>query len=268
MKHFLYVLLLALIFTAGHATAFACSCMSPEGPSVELGRASAVFSGRVIEVRGRKDGDRSLGMVEAVFEVGQVWKGAAGKRVSVYTNSDSAACGYSFEAGRSYLVYADGGEGRLTTGICSRTKRLEDAQADLDEFGSGREVDGRPQGGPDAAREVKLPAGGEAALKAEGLVLRFVSVIGDSRCPEGVTCVWAGDAEIRVRLRRAGGKSKSYILHTGRVGQQEAAYGGYIVRLVGLSPRPKAGQSVRAGDYVATFAVTRARAVGGGRVKL
>ena len=259
MKHFLNVLLLALIFTAGHATAFACSCAPPEGPSAELGRASAVFSGRVIEVRGRKGAGRTPGMVEAVFEAARVWKGAAGKQVGVYTNPDSAACGYAFEAGRSYLVYARGGGGRLTTGLCSRTKRLEDAGADLDELGPGREVAGGSGGGPDPAREVKLRAGEGAALKAEGLVLRFVSVVGDSRCPQGVTCVWAGDAQIRIMLRRAGGKFKTYTLHAGRPRQQDAAYGGYIVRLVGLSPRPKAGQPARAGGYVATFAVTRAR---------
>lgn len=267
MKHFLNVLLFALIFTAGHATAYACSCAPPESPSAELGRASAVFSGRVVQVRGRKDGGRAPGMVEAVFEVSRVWKGGAGGQVSVYTNSDSAACGYAFEAGRSYLVYAYGGGGRFTTGICSRTKRLEDAGADLDALGPGREAAGGSEAGPEPAREVKLRTGGEAALKAEGLVLRFVSVVGDSRCPEGVTCVWAGDAEIRVGLRRAGGKSRTFTLHTGRERQQEAAYGGYVVRLVGLSPRPKAGQSARAGGYVATFAVTRARAGVEGRDK-
>ena len=121
---------------------------------------------------------------------------------------------------------------------------------------------GGPEDGPGPARQVKLRAGGEAALKAEGLVLRFLSLVGDSRCPEGVTCVWAGDAEIRIGLRRAGGRSITFTLHTGRAQQQEAAYGGYVVRLVGLSPRPKAGRPVRARDYVATFAVSRARAGG------
>ena len=267
MKHLLNVLLLALILTAGHATAFACSCAPPEGPSAELGRASAVFSGRVMEVRGPKGAGRTHGMVEAVFEVGRAWKGAAGKQISVYTYSDSAACGYAFEAGRSYLVYAYVGGGRLTTGLCSRTKRLEDAGVDLSELGPGPEAEGGPEGGAGPAKEVKLRAGGEAALKVEGLVLRFLSVVGDSRCPEGVTCVWAGDAEIRVGLRRAGGRSKTFNLHTDRAQQQEAAYGGYVVRLMGLSPQPKPGQSVSTGDYVATFAVTKARAAGGGRKK-
>ena len=241
MKYFLNVLLLAFIFTAGHVTAVACSCAPPESPSAERKRAAAVFSGRVIEVRGRKGAGRTPGRVEAVFEVGRAWKGVAGKQVSVYTPSDSAACGYGFEAGRSYLVYAYGEEGGLTTGLCSRTKRLEEAGADLDELGPGREVAGGAEGGPHSAREVKVRAGGVAALKAEGLVLRFAAVVSDSRCPEGLTCVWAGAAEIRVRLRRAGGKSKTFALHTGRGRQQEAVYGGFVVRLVGLSPRPQAG---------------------------
>jgi hypothetical protein len=49
----------------------------------------------------------------------------------VLTPRSSAACGYSFTEGEEYLVYASGRGLRLRTGLCSGTKRLSEAQADL-----------------------------------------------------------------------------------------------------------------------------------------
>jgi hypothetical protein len=54
-----------------------------------------------------------------------------GKVVTVWT--DSSDCGYNFQPGETYLVYADNDEetGQLATSICHRTSRLSDAGADL-----------------------------------------------------------------------------------------------------------------------------------------
>jgi hypothetical protein len=54
-----------------------------------------------------------------------------GKIVTVWT--DSGGCGYNFQKGETYLVYADNDEetGQLTTSICHRTSRLSDAGSDL-----------------------------------------------------------------------------------------------------------------------------------------
>jgi hypothetical protein len=54
-----------------------------------------------------------------------------GKVVTVWT--DSGDCGFSFQTGETYLVYADNDEetGQLATSICHRTSRLSDAGADL-----------------------------------------------------------------------------------------------------------------------------------------
>jgi hypothetical protein len=44
--------------------------------------------------------------------------------------------------------------------------------------------------------------------------LEFVGVLNDSRCPVNVDCVWAGDAEVKLRVFK-GKQQKILILHTG-----------------------------------------------------
>ena len=143
MKTLLRCLLLAVSLAFGAEAGHACTCAPPESPARELGRAAAVFSGKVVEVRKhRRSGDIFAG-VEAVFRVGRAWKGVEATTVSVFTASHSAACGYGFKRGRTYLVYAHKDrEGRLSTGICGRTRRLKDAGEDLKELGAGREATG------------------------------------------------------------------------------------------------------------------------------
>ena len=256
MKYVLYVLILTSALAAGETSALACSCAPPKSPSIERERAAAVFYGRVVAVKEHKSSSNSSGMVEAVFEVSRAWKGVVGRTISVFTHSSSAACGYGFTVGVDYLVYAYGGDGQLRTGLCSRTKRLDQAQTDLDELGSGEEVSMEAPGGPQTGGEIKVKVGRKVVLKDEGLRVRFDSVASDSRCPEGALCIWEGDAEVKVTVK-AGRKTRIFHLHTSQRYAQEGAFGGYIVRLISLSPHPKAGERLKAKNYVAILRVTK-----------
>jgi hypothetical protein len=137
MKKILFLLsVLVLSADAG----LACTCVPPKSAAEELKRATAVFSGKVLQIKRHKEADL-FATVEAVLEVEKVWKGVEEKNISVFTSSNSAACGYDFEEGRTYLVYAHGVNGaKLSTNICSRTKRLKDARKDLDELGTGKTI--------------------------------------------------------------------------------------------------------------------------------
>ncbi|MDT5293210.1 MAG: hypothetical protein QOJ76_90, partial [Acidobacteriota bacterium] len=57
-------------------------------------------------------------------------------------------------------------------------------------------------------REFKIKVGRQVTLKGDGLRVRFVAVGNDSRCPEGVTCVWAGDAEVMLEVGTGSGGRK------------------------------------------------------------
>ena len=120
------------------AAAHACSCLPPAPAVEELKRSRAVFIGRVIEIKRRKETDDLFRSVEVVFEVTKVWKGIAARNITVYTSPDSAACGFNFKKGESYLVYASGtDDDRLHASICSRTARLKNARKDLQLIGPG-----------------------------------------------------------------------------------------------------------------------------------
>ena len=141
MKSLTLCLLAVAVLAFGAETGLACSCAPSKGPAGDLKLAAAVFSGKVVGVRRHKRAGDIFAGVEAVLRVERVWKGDGGATVSVFTASHSASCGYGFKEGRTYLVYAyRDARGRLSTGICSRTRRLKDAGEDLKEFGAGREV--------------------------------------------------------------------------------------------------------------------------------
>jgi hypothetical protein len=71
--------------------------------------------------------------------------------ITVWTSADD--CGYNFQKGETYLVYADNDEetDRIDTSICTRTKRLTDA-------------------GPDLAYLYYRENGGDASTRLEGFV--------------------------------------------------------------------------------------------------
>lgn len=143
MRTLMRCLLLAATLAFGAEAGLACTCAPSKGPAEELQSAAAVFSGKVVKVRKHRQGADIFARVEAVLRVERAWKGAEEATVSVFTSSHSAACGYGFREGRTYLVYAHkNAEGRLSTGICGRTRRLKDAGEDLKELGAGREVAG------------------------------------------------------------------------------------------------------------------------------
>jgi hypothetical protein len=65
------------------------------------------------------------------FRVLERWRERAGATVELTTGAGGGDCGYTFEKGVSYLVFASARAGALTTGICSRTRKLTDAAEDL-----------------------------------------------------------------------------------------------------------------------------------------
>lgn len=49
-------------------------------------------------------------------------------------------------------------------------------------------------------QEFSLPIGDSVLIEGEELQIKFLEVVGDSRCPRGVTCVWEGEVSCRVEV--------------------------------------------------------------------
>jgi hypothetical protein len=133
--------------------ASACSCAALPGTPQEraekaLSGSTAVFSGEVVEfekpppattmIEGTIMGIMGGGgpKATATLRVSEVWKGPRQQTVTVSTEADSGmGCGYPFEDGREYLVYTTGKDPSVS--LCSETKPLSEASADLEALGNG-----------------------------------------------------------------------------------------------------------------------------------
>lgn len=95
------------------------------------------------------------------------------------------------------------------------------------------------------------------------LRVKFIKVVNDSRCPVGVQCVWAGDAEVLLQVQVGLMEPKLVNLHTTlepRFVSVSALPGGVIgipkaygIGLCRLTPRPVVGKVTRQRDYVLTL---------------
>ena len=104
-----------------------------------------------------------------------------------------------------------------------------------------------------------LRAGREIAFKGERLRIKFAAVDQDSRCPSDGTCLWGGNAAVRVEARTSGKDRTSLTLNTGKNASlaNEMQYHGYKVKLISLSPYPTSRQRIAARDYVVTLLVSK-----------
>ena len=112
------------------------------------------------------------------------------------------------------------------------------------------------QGKITLGEEFVLGVGQTAALGGFDVSLTFEAVREDSRCPIGVSCVWAGDAVVAITVDDTGGDAEAIELHTNARFDLEAAIDGHIVRLVELSPTPRRGSTIPVDRYEATLVVT------------
>jgi hypothetical protein len=165
--------------------------MQPGLPKDELALATAVFAGTVADVQ-LPGGvvQSSADPTQIILEVSQVWKGPEFTNLVVSTAQSSASCGFEFEFGRDYLVYASGDETNLQVSLCSRTRLLDDAEEDLTELGEaitpatanpdlpadpGTAVP-NPVATPEAAQNgLKLPT---VLLWGSGLIVVLLVVLG------------------------------------------------------------------------------------------
>jgi hypothetical protein len=158
--------------------ASACSCAALPGTPQEraseaLSGSTTVFSGEVVELE-KPPPDTTMveGTMLTVMGGGgrkatvtlrasEVWKGPRQQTVTITTEADSSmGCGYPFEEGREYLVYATGEDPSVS--LCSETKPLSGADADLALLGNSGE---KPKdGGAPSDTSVGVSVGAMVAL--------------------------------------------------------------------------------------------------------
>src|SRR4030042_1535090 len=64
-------------------------------------------------------------------------------------------------------------------------------------------------------KEFSLSLGQRALIAGENLGIRFEEVTEDSRCPRGVTCIWAGRVTCMVEITQAGSSYRMALTESG-----------------------------------------------------
>jgi hypothetical protein len=85
----------------------------------------------------------------------------------------------------------------------------------------------------------------------------FDSVLNDSRCPEGVQCIWAGNAEVKFRFVDADKEPLFFNLNTLTSFTNDTIVGGYKFTLVALNPYPAIKDILQPRNYKAEIRIEK-----------
>lgn len=144
MNKLAVMIILQLIFFTGEL--IACSCMGSESVKEAFKRSQVVFYGTVVscepfELKRQPLGEGFIEIYnhyEVAFEVTEWFKGTPTEIQLIYTGTGGGDCGFNFQTGQQYIVYASQegvymelGQSKMETNICDRTNHLKESQEDL-----------------------------------------------------------------------------------------------------------------------------------------
>jgi hypothetical protein len=117
---------LSIFLFASAENFYACSCVSlPESVKKQVKGAfsdsTAIFEGEVLEVSNFSKNEFEL---VVKIKVLNSWKGEQTGEITLTTAKFGSMCGYNFEVGKAYLIYANGSKNQLSAYLCSRTAVL------------------------------------------------------------------------------------------------------------------------------------------------
>ncbi|EME62996.1 hypothetical protein [Amycolatopsis decaplanina] len=95
----------------------------------------------------------------------------------------------------------------------------------------------QPQGAVELGETVVLKAGDTTEVASKDVSIRFARLVSDSRCAEGMVCVWEGEAVVELTLAEPGRgeRTTAEVASTGRGGRQSVEFAACRVDLVAVS---------------------------------
>ena len=109
---------------------------------------------------------------------------------------------------------------------------------------------------PGLGEKFALKAGETGDITAEGLTIKFEEVLNDSRCPDGATCIWAGQVQCLVTIDLTGKKEQITLTQLGSAESTTQTYNRYHL-VFNVTPYPKLNQAITSTDYRLNLTVTR-----------
>jgi hypothetical protein len=105
-------------------------------------------------------------------------------------------------------------------------------------------------------QEFTLPVGKTAVVTGESLSIKFVKVTGDSRCPEGVQCIQAGDVKCQILIEYLQSQSVVVLTQLGGNDINKEVYNKYTINFR-VEPYPEYGKQIASSDYQLVMTVTK-----------
>jgi hypothetical protein len=97
-------------------------------------------------------------------------------------------------------------------------------------------------------KEFSLAIGQSASISDERLSVKFLDVTEDSRCPKGVTCIWAGQVSCEVEVIRNGNIERAKLTAlAGRIPASQII-SGYSFAF-NIEPYPEANNQITKEEY-------------------
>ncbi len=127
-------------------------------------------------------------------------------------------------------------------------------------FGCGGKTPEQVEAG--LGEEFTLSIGQSARIPSENLVIKFIEVISDSRCPQGATCIWAGEASSLLKITSAQSTFEIVLTQSG-FPQSETSFADYKITFF-LQPYPELGKKISEKEYRINLTVTKIPVLSGG----
>jgi hypothetical protein len=105
--------------------------------------------------------------------------------------------------------------------------------------------------------EFTLPIGKTVSIQGESLQIRFVSIIGDSRCASGVECFWQGEVDCKMEITYKDSSNTKVLTQPGLTSEPAVTnFADYRLQF-NVQPYPQKGETIRTGDYRLQMVVTK-----------
>jgi hypothetical protein len=101
-----------------------------------------------------------------------------------------------------------------------------------------------------------IGVGQSARIAGEDLTVTLNEVIGDSRCPQNVTCIWEGVASSDITIIDRGVNHSIVLNQPGLTEQAEDTFIDYTLTY-SLNPYPREGEEISPNDYRLTLTFTK-----------
>ena len=98
-----------------------------------------------------------------------------------------------------------------------------------------------------------LKIGESMNISDHGIIIKFIDVIEDSRCPSDVVCFWEGTVALVVNIHFGVTNLGQSTLN--KTNLHKISFMGYYIKYIDLKPYPISTEAIHKSNYNATFVV-------------